>query len=140
MQLRRGARYRAGSWALLAPPTIERWDAEVRRPFSRKREQQVREWHAQRLVSFVEAAPVLFPRLLAEARAAGARSGADLLAFLAGLPERRLRHLAPLCLGFHVEGAPHVCGVEPLDVLAPSHAAGAWKRRADHLAELAEAD
>ena len=136
-QLQRGARYRAGAWALLGPPTVDLWNLHVRRPFSRKREQEVREWHAQRLVSFVEASPVLFPRLLAEARAAGARTGADLLGYLAGLPERRLRALRPLCLGYAVQGAPHTCGVPGLDVLVPSHAAGSWKRRADHLCKLA---
>ncbi len=38
------------------------------------------------------------------------------------------------CCGF--VGAVHVCGVPDLDPLAPSRAAGAWKRRADHLAAL----
>jgi hypothetical protein len=136
-QVRAGRRYVAGCWALRCPPTVELWDAQVRRPFSHKREAEVRELHEQHLTSFLEAAPTLFPRLLREAHRAGCTTAADLIRYLAGLPERRLRVLQPLCLGYAVAGAPHVCGVEGLDLLAPSHSAGAWKRRADHQEQLA---
>jgi hypothetical protein len=109
----------------------------VARPFSRKREVEVRELHQAHLTSFLEAAPTLFPRLLREAHGAGCRTGADLLRYLADLPERRLRALHPLCLGYAVPGTIHTCGVGGLDLVAPSHAAGAWRRRADHLEQLA---
>jgi hypothetical protein len=138
-QVRAGKRYVPGCWALLAEPTVERWDAQVARPFSHKREVEVRELHQAHLTSFLEAAPTLFPRLLREAHATGCRTGADLLRYLAGLPERRLRALHPLCLGYAVPGTVHTCGIEPLDPTVPSRAAGAWKRRRDHLAKLAEA-
>ena len=136
-QVRAGKRYVAGCWALLAEPTVERWEAKVARPFSRKREVEVRELHQAHLRSFLEAAPTLFPRLLREAHGAGCRTSTDLLRWLAGQPERRLRALHPLCLGYAVPGTVHTCTIEPLDPVAPSHAAGAWQRRADHLAKLA---
>jgi hypothetical protein len=136
VQVRAGKRYVAGCWALLAAPTIERWDEAVARSFSRKRELEVRELHQAHLTSFLEAAPTLFPRLLREAHGAGCRTGADLLQYLAGLDERRLRALHPLCVGYAVLGTVHTCGVGGLDPVAPSHAAGAWRRRADHLEHL----
>jgi hypothetical protein len=136
-QVRAGKRYVAGCWALLAEPTVERWEAKVARPFSRKREVEVRELHQAHLSSFLEAAPTLFPRLLREAHGAGCRTSTDLLRWLAGQPERRLQALHPLCLGYAVPGTVHTCTIEPLDPVAPSHAAGAWQRRADHLAKLA---
>jgi hypothetical protein len=136
-QVRAGKRYVAGCWALLAAPTVERWDEAVARPFSRKRELEVRELHQAHLTSFLESAPVLFPRLLREAHAAGCLTSTDLLHYLADLPERRLRALHPLCLGYAVPGTVHTCAIDPLDVVAPSYAAGAWRRRADHLEQLA---
>jgi hypothetical protein len=118
-QLRQGKRQRLGAWALLAPPTVERWDANGGRPFSRRVEHE----HRQRHAWYIEMA--------------GLDEGQ--LAKLADQGEAWLReHPEVPCLGFH--GGPHVCGVGDLDVLAPSRSAGAWKRRADHAAKLAQAD
>jgi hypothetical protein len=90
-QVRAGKRYVTGCWGLLRPPSVDLWDAQVRRPFSHKREQESRELHEGHLRSFLEAAPTLFPRLLQEAQRAGCTTAADLIRYLAGLPERRLR-------------------------------------------------
>jgi hypothetical protein len=62
------------------------------------------------------------------------------VAYVAALPEARLRRLFPageVCLGFAVPGAAHVCQVPDLDPTVPGRLAGAWKRRADHLERLA---
>jgi hypothetical protein len=139
-QLRRGSRFRVGAWALLRPPTYDRWLAEVARPFSRRREVDLRERHAWAVQGFLRTAQRLYPALVREAVAAGAGTGAELLAYVAGLPEARLRRLFPageLCVGFAVAGAVHTCLVADLDVSVPGRLAGAWKRRADHLATLA---
>jgi hypothetical protein len=135
-QLRRGARYRTGAWALLAPPTVDRWLAEVARPFSHKREAALRERHAAAIEGFLRTAPKLYPAVVAEAVAAGASTGAELLTYIAGLPEGRLRKLfaaGEVCLGYTVAGAVHICLVPDLDPSIPGRLAGAWKRRADHL-------
>jgi hypothetical protein len=138
-QLRRGSRFRVGAWALIRPPTLQLWDTHVRRPFSRKREVALRERHAFAVQWFLRTAPKLYPALVAEAVGAGASTGGELLAYVAGLPESRLRRMFPageVCLGYAVPGAIHVCQVAGLDPAVPSHAAGAWKRRADHLAAV----
>jgi hypothetical protein len=57
------------------------------------------------------------------------------------LPEARLRRLFPageVCLGWAVAGAVHVCQVPDLDPSVPGRLAGAWRRRVDHLAGLAD--
>jgi hypothetical protein len=139
-QLRRGSRFRVGAWALLRPPTADRWLAQVARPFSRRREVELRERHAAAVEGFLRTAPRLYPALVREAVAAGAATGAELLAYVAELPEGRLRRLFPageVCLGFAVAGAVHICLVPDLDPTVPGRLAGAWKRRADHLATLA---
>jgi hypothetical protein len=133
-------RYRVGAWALLRPPTVELWLATVARPFSHKREAALRERHAATVEGFLRTAPRLYPALVAETVGAGAVTGAELLAYLAGLPEARLRRLFPageVCLGYAVAGAVHTCLVPDLDPTVPGRLAGAWKRRADHLATLA---
>lgn len=79
------------------------------------------------------------PALVREAVEAGAATGAELLAYVAPQPEARLRRLFPageVCLGFAVDGTVHTCMVSGLDPTVPSRAAGAWMRRADHLAKL----
>jgi hypothetical protein len=139
-QLRRGARFRVGAWALLAPPTVDRWLAQVARPFSRRREVELRERHAWAVQGFLRTAPRLYPALVREVTQEGAVTGAELLAYVAGLPEARLRRLFPageVCLGYAVAGAVHTCLVPDLDPTVPGRLAGAWKRRADHLATLA---
>lgn len=120
-QLRRGVRLRVGAWALLAPPTPQRWDEAVRRPFSRRVEHEHRERHAFHVEAFV-------------AERLGGRR--ELLAKVADQGEVWLRAAFPRvpCLGYH--GGPHTCGVADLDVLAPSRSAGSWKRRQNHLAVL----
>ena len=139
-QLRRGSRFRVGAWALLRPPTVDRWLAQVARPFSQRREVELRERHAWAIQEFLRIAARLYPALVAEAVAAGATTGAELLAYIAALPEARLRRLFPageVCLGYAVAGAVHTCQVPDLDPSVPGRLAGAWKRRADHLAKLA---
>jgi hypothetical protein len=139
-QLRRGSRFRVGAWALLRPPTVDLWLTEVARPFSRRREAALRENHAAAVEGFLRTAPKLYPALVVEAVAAGALTGAELLAYVAGLPEGRLRRLFPageVCLGYAVPGAVHICQVPDLDPTVLGRLAGAWKRRADHLANLA---
>jgi len=139
-QLRRGSRFRTGAWALLRPPTYDLWLAQVARPFSRRREVELRERHAWAVHTFLADAPKLYPTLVAEAVEAGASTGAELLAYVAALPEARLRRLFPageVCLGYAVPGAVHVCLVPDLDPSVPGRLAGAWRRRADHLADLA---
>jgi hypothetical protein len=138
-QLRRGSRFRTGAWALLRPPTYDAWLATVARPFSRRREVELRERHAFAVHTFLENAPKLYPALVREAVEAGASTGAELLAYVGGLPEGRLRRLFPageVCLGYTVAGAVHTCLVPDLDPTVPGRLAGAWKRRADHLAQL----
>jgi hypothetical protein len=143
-QLRRGSRFRTGAWALLRPPTVELWLATVARPFSQRREVALRERHAFAVQGFLQTAARLYPALVAEAVAAGAATGAELLAYVAALREVRLRRLFPageVCLGYAVARAPHVCQVPDLDPTVPGRLAGSWKRRRDHLAKLAtEAD
>jgi hypothetical protein len=139
-QLRRGARFRTGAWALLGPPTVERWLAQVARPFSRRREAALRERHAWAVEGFLRTAGRLYPALVREAAQVRATTGAELLGYVAGLPEARLRRLFPageVCLGYAVPGAVHTCQVPDLDLSVPGRLAGAWKRRADHLATLA---
>jgi hypothetical protein len=139
-QLRRCSRFRTGAWALLRPPTVDLWLAHVARPFSRRREAALRERHAEGVEGFLRTAARLYPALVREAVAAGATTGAELLTYVAALPEARLRRLFPageVCLGFAVAGAVHICQVPDLDPTVPARLAGAWKRRADHLARLA---
>jgi hypothetical protein len=136
-QLRRGSRFRVGAWALLAPPTIDLWLAQIARPFSQKREVALRERHAAAVSGFLGTAARLYPALVREAVEAGASTGAELLAYVAALPEAWLRRLFPageVCLGFAVVGAVHVCRVPDLDPTVPGRLAGSWRRRADHLA------
>jgi hypothetical protein len=141
-QLRRGSRFRTGAWALLQPPTYDLWLAYVARPFSRRREAALGENHRQAVAGFLRTAAELYPTLVREAVEAGATTGAELLAYIAALPEARLRRLFPageVCLGFAVIGAVHTCLVPDLDPVVPGRLAGAWKRRADHLTTLATA-
>jgi hypothetical protein len=141
-QLRRGSRFRVGAWALLAPPSTDRWLATVARPFSHKREAVLHENHQAAVEGFLRTAPRLYPALVAEAVKAGASTGAELLAYVAALPEVRLRRLFPageVCVGYAVAGAVHTCRVPDLDPTVPGRLAGSWKRRADHLARLAGA-
>jgi hypothetical protein len=138
-QLRRGSRFRIGAWALIRPPTVDLWLAHVARPFSRRREVELVELHRWAVQGFLENAARLYPTLVREAVGAGASTGAELLAYVAALPEGRLRRLFPageVCLGFAVAGAVHVCQVPDLDPSVPGRLAGAWKRRADHLQNL----
>jgi hypothetical protein len=137
-QLRRGSRFRTGAWALMEPPTVDRWLTHVARPFSRRREVELAERHAWAVQGFLRTAGQQYPALVREAVEAGASTGAELLAYVATLPEGRLRRLFPcgeVCPGFI--GGPHVCRVPDLDRSVPGRLAGAWKRRADHLATLA---
>lgn len=139
-QLRRGSRFRVGAWALIRPPTVDRWLAHVARPFSQRREAALRERHAEAVEGFLRTAPELYPALVREAVEAGASTGAELLAYVAGLPEPRLRRLFPageVCLGYAVPGAVHTCLVPDLDPSVPGRLAGSWRRRADHLERLA---
>lgn len=139
-QLRRGSRFQVGAWALLRPPSADLWLATVARPFSRRRETELRERHAWAVHTFLENGPKLYPALIAEAVEAGVSIGAELLAYVAQLPEARLRRLFPageVCLGYAEAGAVHVCLVADLDPTVPGRLAGAWKRRADHLERLA---
>jgi hypothetical protein len=139
-QLRRGSRFRVGAWALLAPPSYDRWLAQVARPFSQRREAELRERHAWAVHTFLEHAPKLYPALVREALEAGATTGAELLAYVAALPEGRLRRLFPsgeVCFGYAVTGTDHTCQVPDLDPTVPGRLAGSWKRRIDHLAQLA---
>jgi hypothetical protein len=138
-QLRRGVRWRPGAWILYRAPTPELWLAHVARPFSYRREAAVREQHHRLLAGFFRDVASSHPGLLAELVDVGAHTAAEVIAYLAGLPETRLRALFPggqLCLGYAVQGAGHICHVADLDPLAPSTSAGAWKRRADHLEDL----
>lgn len=140
VQLRRGSRFQVGAWALIWPPTVDLWLAHVARPFSRRREVELRERHVWAVHTFLADAPKLYPTLVREAVKAGATTGAELLAYVAGMPEGRLRRLFPageVCLGYAVPGAVHICLVPDLDPTVPGRLAGAWKRRADHVATLA---
>jgi hypothetical protein len=139
-QLRRGSRFRVGAWALIRPPSVDRWLAQVARPFSRRREAALQENHRAAVEGFLRTAARLYPALVREAVAAGATTGGELLDFLGGLPEGRLRRLFPageVCLGYAVAGAVHTCLVADLDPTVPGRLAGAWKRRSDHLDRLA---
>jgi hypothetical protein len=139
VQLRRGSKHRTGCWALLAPPTVGCWLATVARPFSHKREAALRERHTAAVEGFLRTAAKVYPALVAEAVTGGATTGAELLAYVAELPEGRLRRLFPageVCLGYATAPAVHVCLVPDLDPTVPGRLAGAWKRRADHLAAL----
>jgi hypothetical protein len=139
-QLQTGKRYRVGAWALVAPPSVEAWDAAVARPFSHKRTAQVREDHRRLLRRFLldlihgQGAP----EAGGAAVLAGASTAGEVVQFVLRLSEAEQRRLFPageVCLA--ELGGPHVCGVAGVDPAAPSHAAGAWKRRRDHLAKLA---
>jgi hypothetical protein len=140
VQLRRGSRFRTGAWALIRPPTYDLWLATVARPFSRRREVELVERHLWAVEGFLRTAGQQYPALVREAVEVGATTGAEFLAYLGGLPEVRLRRLFPageVCLGYAVAGAVHTCLVPDLDPAVPGRLAGAWKRRADHLATLA---
>jgi len=142
-QIRRGARYKLGAWALIRPPSVDLWDAAIARPFSRKREAQLKENHHRALKAFLRNVAREHPQLVG---LAGLELGvrvlrlADLLTWLLGHDEAWLRREFPdgsVCLGYAVPGAVHTCLVPDLDPAAPSSSAGAWKRRQDHLAKLA---
>jgi hypothetical protein len=127
--------FHGSGWALLRPPTYDLWVRHVGKDF-RPRDAEVWDAHEQVLENFLGTAPSLYPDLLRAAARSGARTRDDFIAFLAKLPEPQLRSLHPLCLGFAIPGTVHTCMVAPLDPLAPTTAAGAWKRRRDHLAQL----
>lgn len=141
VQLRRGCRERLGAWALIRPPTVALWDQAIRRPFSLRREAALRENHDRALRAFLGTVAKTSPELVGLAyHDLGLRilRVADLVTWLVGRDERELRRLFPsgeVCTGYI--GGPHVCLVPDLDPSVPSSAAGAWKRRADHLASLA---
>jgi hypothetical protein len=139
-QLRRGSRFRTGAWALIRPPTVDLWLVQVARPFSYRREAVLRERHAAAVEGFLRTAAQQYPALVAEAVAAGATTGAELLGYVAALPEARLRRLFPsgeVCLGFTPAEAVHTCLVADLDPSVPGRLAGSWRRRELHLATLA---
>jgi hypothetical protein len=139
-QFQRGARFKLGAWLLLRWPTVELWEAHVGRIVHRDDLSQ-REQHDQMLVRFILSMTTLRRDLLLTLVASGVRTPEEVIAWLGKLPEKRMRLLFPageVCVAYHVEGAPHVCQVAGLDETAPSSAAGAWKRRADHLAQLSD--
>ncbi len=139
-QLRRGARYRLGAWLLLRPPTPALFEEHCR-PLPLRELEAQRDAHGTALVRFITSVKTTHPGLLEVLVAARVKTATDLLRWLAELPARRLRAQFPgLCLAFHVEGAPHTCGVAGLDPLAPSTAAGAAARRRAHLAKLEAAN
>jgi hypothetical protein len=71
--------------------------------------------------------------------AADCKTPEAVIRWLGELPERRLRAMLPgLCLALHHPGAVHTCLRPDLDATVPDTSAGAWKRRADKLADLAE--
>jgi hypothetical protein len=141
-QLRRGTARQPSLWLLKAAPSAEAWDAHVGRPFRRRVEQDHREAHAANLVAALERLPSTHPEIAVVLRDAGVRTVAGAVTWLASnLDEVSLRTLGPgLCLGYATAGTPvevaHTCAVPDLDPLTPSTSAGAWKRRADKLAEL----
>jgi hypothetical protein len=72
--------------------------------------------------------------------AAGCTTPEQVIRWLGELPEKRLRSMFPageVCVALHHPGAPHTCRVAGLDATVPDTSAGAWKERADKLAELA---
>jgi hypothetical protein len=141
-QLRRGTARQPSLWLLKAAPTPEAWDAHVGRPFTRRTEQDHREAHTANLRAALGRLPTTHPEVAGALRDAGVRTVAGAITWLAAhLGEISLRALGPgLCLGYATAGTPvevaHTCAVPDLDPLTPSTSAGAWKRRADKLAEL----
>jgi hypothetical protein len=141
-QLQRGARHKRGAWALLRAPDEGLWREYVG-PFRSRELADQRAHHDRLVVRFFAQAPTTHRELLVTLVAAGVRSVPEVLAWLAALPERRFRALFPagqLCVAEHVPGAVHCCAIPGLDPTVPDTSAGGWKRRADHLADLAEAD
>jgi hypothetical protein len=139
-QLQRGARFKRGAWALLRAPEEGLWRQYVG-PFRSRELADQREHHDWLLVRFFTQAPTLHRELLVTLVAAGLRTVPEVLAWLGALPEKRLRAMFPageVCVALHHPGAPHTCRVAGLDETVPSHAAGARKRRADKLADLAD--
>jgi hypothetical protein len=137
-QLARGARFRRGAWAVLRPPTVELWEAHVGRIVHREQLDQ-REAHDMALVRFFLRASTMHRDLLEVLVAADCKTPEQVIRWLGELPEKRLRAMFPdgsVCLALHHPGAVHTCGVAGLDPTVSSAAAGAWKRRADHLAQL----
>jgi hypothetical protein len=63
-QLRRGTRYRLSAWALIRPPTVEAWHEACLRPFSRKREAQLRDGHHRALKAFLRTVAHEHPQLI----------------------------------------------------------------------------
>lgn len=109
-QLRRGTRYRLGAWALIRPPTVEAWHEACLRPFSRKREAQLRDGHHRALKVFLRTVahehPQLIGLIFADKGVAALRL-ADLLTWLLGRDEAWVRREFPsgdVCLGYHVPG------------------------------------
>jgi hypothetical protein len=141
-QVARGSRHKVGAWLLLRPPDEGLWRQYVG-PFRSRELADQRDHHDRLLVRFFVQAPTLHRELLVTLVAAGVRTVDEVIAWLGALPEKRLRAMFPageVCVALHHPGAPHTCRVAGLDETVPSHAAGARKRRADKLAELAEAE
>jgi hypothetical protein len=138
-QLARGARFKLGCWALIRPPTVALWNQRVRRPFTYKREAAVQANHRRAVRAFLLdlARGQGHPELIGEAVLAGCATVGEIVQYVLRLPEARQRALfaaGEVCLAEF--GAPHICGVSGLDPLAPSHAAGAWKRVPEYTARL----
>jgi hypothetical protein len=140
---RRGSGRQPSLWRVRRRPTVQLWDKFIpHRPFSRRLEASQRETHAANLRAALQRLPTTRPPVAAQLRDASVRTVAGAVTWLAAnLSEGQLRELGPsMCLAYATEGTPvavaHTCGVEGLDDLVPSQAAGSWKRRADKLAEL----
>jgi hypothetical protein len=112
-QLRRGAGYITGAWALLTRPSEELWEARIG-PIGRRGAAEVsqREQHERALLDFL-AHPPTSRDLQTLVRAAGASSGEQLVKFLAALPVERQHALGLPCLGDAVVGAAHTCEWSP---------------------------
>jgi hypothetical protein len=142
-QERRGSSVRPSLWLLKRAPTAELWHEFIpSRPFTRRLEATHRETHQQLLRAALGRLPTTRPEVAQQLREAGVKTTTGAITWLASnLSEKQLRSLGPgMCLAYAVErtpvAVPHTCGVEGLDDLVPSNAAGSWKRRADALERL----
>jgi hypothetical protein len=130
-------------WLLKWRPTVALWDKCVPyRPFSRRTEATHRETHQQMLRAALGRLPTTHPQVAQQLHASGVQTTTGAITWLASnFSERQLRGMGPaFCLAYAVQDTPvavaHTCGVEGLDDLTPSNAAGSWKRRSDALERL----